>query len=115
MRISDWSSDVCSSDLLRDVPESQRGVWRAACNERRPATEHGIDMLFWGSIFIEPEQRVGGFYATSSVSEFRTVARLRLLNLERAGPDARTNTMRGGNESVRKRVSRWAHIQQKNK
>src|SRR3546814_2549560 len=90
MRISDWSSDVCSSDLLRDVPESQRGVWRAACNERRPATEHGIDMLFWRSIFIEPEQRVGGFYATRSVSEFSTVALLRFLNLDRVDHAARS-------------------------
>src|SRR3546814_16698000 len=32
---------------LRDVTESQRGVWRDACNERRPAQAHGIDMLFW--------------------------------------------------------------------
>src|SRR3546814_2447305 len=40
-------------------------------------------MLFWRSIFIEPEQRVGGFYATRSVSEFSTVALLRFLNLDR--------------------------------
>src|SRR3546814_1044190 len=27
MRISDWSSDVCSSDLLMAIPESQLETW----------------------------------------------------------------------------------------
>src|SRR3546814_6399293 len=27
MRISDWSSDVCSSDLLVELPANLRGVW----------------------------------------------------------------------------------------
>src|SRR3546814_3337032 len=32
MRISDWSSDVCSSDLQADRPES---AWRRAVSRRR--------------------------------------------------------------------------------
>src|SRR3546814_3398448 len=31
MRISDWSSDVCSSDLTRAVPASPRGLPCACC------------------------------------------------------------------------------------
>src|SRR3546814_2427169 len=44
MRISDWSSDVCSSDLLRDHPEPPPSDSPAAARDRRfadPAwTEH---------------------------------------------------------------------------
>src|SRR3546814_4968742 len=36
MRISDWSSDVCSSDLLRDDPHPARAS--ALADERRCAT-----------------------------------------------------------------------------
>src|SRR3546814_12760663 len=39
MRISDWSSDVCSSDLSPSAPDTAAvGVqWRAACKARRPS------------------------------------------------------------------------------
>src|SRR3546814_5064621 len=39
MRISDWSSDVCSSDLLRTVPDHVQGLFRGhaviACSALR--------------------------------------------------------------------------------
>src|SRR3546814_11859134 len=48
MRISDWSSDVCSSDLLNHVlaPAGTRsdvgtGLSRATCLVRVPSQEHG--------------------------------------------------------------------------
>src|SRR3546814_3088723 len=31
MRISDWSSDVCSSDLGRVKPEGDSGGWKRRC------------------------------------------------------------------------------------
>src|SRR3546814_11601980 len=41
MRISDWSSDVCSSDLPRQVKEGARGNGKANKNEKKDVLEHG--------------------------------------------------------------------------
>src|SRR3546814_1339566 len=46
MRISDWSSDVCSSDLCRCVrllPESERAKIALFCNVRREAVIPALD------------------------------------------------------------------------
>src|SRR3546814_11134486 len=43
MRISDWSSDVCSSDLLRSV---ERGTRAAAQRDRPPALRPDRDRQF---------------------------------------------------------------------
>src|SRR3546814_15174670 len=42
MRISDWSSDVCSSDLLRRFPEADAGPQRA--HHRRGRDTAGLDV-----------------------------------------------------------------------
>src|SRR3546814_14302554 len=43
MRISYWSSDVCSSDLLRDLPARQHPAGRLAGNLRAPLRRRAID------------------------------------------------------------------------
>src|SRR3546814_21022094 len=57
MRISDWSSDVCSSDLIpccgplrleRPAPSEQVQDWRAARRRRRK--DHGRDELCVGHL-----------------------------------------------------------------
>src|SRR3546814_3532423 len=42
MRISDWSSDVCSSDLLEELDGKGRIAPRHGCVDR-PALERGVD------------------------------------------------------------------------
>src|SRR3546814_13592497 len=97
MRISDWSSDVCSSDLLRhlalriadiDVGRQQHAVARieeAAVGERRDAA----DIAFG-----------------------RVVRRLQALDLAARGIDAengmRTEARRVGKECVSTCRSRWS-------
>src|SRR3546814_13742262 len=49
MRISDWSSDVCSSDLIDDVPDAYRAAGAAVVGAamieavRRPRRKEGAD------------------------------------------------------------------------
>src|SRR3546814_2686013 len=51
MRISDWSSDVCSSDLIptiTDVPANNNVSYHIYPNFVMPASESGIPLLqFW--------------------------------------------------------------------
>src|SRR3546814_9243025 len=43
MRISDWSSDVCSSDLSCGAEAAEPASWVGACGDRR----HGPKILLW--------------------------------------------------------------------
>src|SRR3546814_7963659 len=64
MRISDWSSDVCSSDLL----PKQEGAERVAFDDRRP---EGDDILFGpdiGSLKCG-RYRAAGFYAFGELQQ----------------------------------------------
>src|SRR3546814_2721950 len=46
MRISDWSSDVCSSDLLQHLHHPRTGGHEAAeVVEERPRLVHGVEAL----------------------------------------------------------------------
>src|SRR3546814_17258338 len=46
MRISDWSSDVCSSDLLQHLHHHRTGGHEAAeVVEERPRLVHGVEAL----------------------------------------------------------------------
>src|SRR3546814_7883311 len=49
MRISDWSSDVCSSDLLQSVPENSRGSSRQLAE---PAGQTGYECRHAALIFL---------------------------------------------------------------
>src|SRR3546814_6295512 len=56
MRISDWSSDVCSSDLLAD-PQDTVEYWRARCRSAGLGGLHVAGMETFG--FADP--RPAGF------------------------------------------------------
>src|SRR3546814_5689149 len=45
MRISDWSSDVCSSDLLADWPQPDMGPLGGVAGALRHAASEGFDQL----------------------------------------------------------------------
>src|SRR3546814_4053781 len=49
MRISDWSSDVCSSDLVRDLAERIDGVGR---EDLLVALVVGIGILFLPALYL---------------------------------------------------------------
>src|SRR3546814_16319174 len=49
MRISDWSSDVCSSDLLQSVPENIRGSSRQLAE---PVGQTGYECRHAALIFL---------------------------------------------------------------
>src|SRR3546814_16877816 len=55
MRISDWSSDVCSSDLISGQRGSQRGGGCHQRGQRRRLYEHGVG----ASIAVGIERREG--------------------------------------------------------
>src|SRR3546814_19319333 len=59
MRISDWSSDVCSSDLCLS-PGSARYVFRGGYDARCIAAEL-VDMAIRGHLQVGREARVVGF------------------------------------------------------
>src|SRR3546814_15637745 len=44
MRISDWSSDVCSSDLCQGQFPGKR-LWRKPARNSLPALRHGMEIL----------------------------------------------------------------------
>src|SRR3546814_5357700 len=49
MRISDWSSDVCSSDLSRNMSDDQR---KSATDSTRPASPASSAARVMGGIFL---------------------------------------------------------------
>src|SRR3546814_15648692 len=68
MRISDWSSDVCSSDLQRPEPSWLHGdrqrFFHVVQGSRLPVRFHGkrgfrITPQFWGIFRRSEERRVG--------------------------------------------------------
>src|SRR3546814_13287559 len=104
MRISDWSSDVCSSDLLVEA-KVQRELRRArvVAVHRQPAIEsrHGDDM-------VVPEARRGA--GTIDIDD--DLRRLRLQPIESTG--------KIGRASCRGRVCRegeisWVYVSSKKK
>src|SRR3546814_7507970 len=65
MRISDWSADVCSSDLVMPVPLALAATWDTALVERVhraaaiEATSDGVDWTFSPMLDIAPDPRWG--------------------------------------------------------
>src|SRR3546814_9756324 len=71
MRISDWSSDVCSSDLLAiagDDPRDERVVlglrYRRVARQRAEIVDpfehdHVVGATARGSVVVEPRQQIG--------------------------------------------------------
>src|SRR3546814_11557869 len=93
MRISDWSSDVCSSDLLAD-PQDTVEYWRARCRSAGLGGLHVAGMETFG--FADP--RPAGF--DSAVEFF---------------PHGRSEERRVGKECVSTCRSRWSPSHSKKK
>src|SRR3546814_11134993 len=95
MRISDWSSDVCSSDLLRltkhaagcKLQENRRGGRSAVADEDR--------------LFGQGEMDAGRFHAGDFGDASRKLAFLALLQSRLLQRAARSEERRVGKECVR--------------
>src|SRR3546814_19781898 len=57
MRISDWSSNVCSSDLQRRLQQHQR-AGDIGLDERRRAVDRAVDMAFGGQV-VDRRRQIG--------------------------------------------------------
>src|SRR3546814_2908209 len=58
MRISDWSSDVCSSDLqarIDSLHRIRRALGAARARQHRPTLRNGIDLAF--RVFVRTQRR----------------------------------------------------------
>src|SRR3546814_8237644 len=62
MRISDWSSDVCSSDLVRPARGFHQGRWRAG-HRRRRQEDRGVN----ATVAARPKPAINSFERYLSV------------------------------------------------
>src|SRR3546814_17364784 len=62
MRISDWSSDVCSSDLVRPARGFHQGRWRAG-HRRRRQEDRGVN----ATVAARPKPAINSFACYLSV------------------------------------------------
>src|SRR3546814_14129308 len=119
MRISDWSSDVCSSDLLALLKTGalQNAILTSANFSIIATDELGIIQLF--NVGAE---RMLGYLAAEVVNQLKpsdlhdpqeVIARAQALSLELRTPIAagRTEERRVGKEWVRTLRSRWSPSQ----
>src|SRR3546814_12180186 len=102
MRISDWSSDVCSSDLA--------ACCRQVCRQDRRQSEPSCQSPQDGGWGIEPAAR--GYWAQSARScDFGHVEEQRLnmaIYQARSCPPIRSEERRVGKECVSTCRSRWS-------
>src|SRR3546814_18903440 len=86
MRISDWSSDVCSSDLCVDRLENRKAFgkvlgqfqhWQFRMAERATGIENARNLYLKAALrkdsgiaFPEPEAGMAKYYATEMAGEF---------------------------------------------
>src|SRR3546814_5860481 len=103
MRISDWSSDVCSSDLaklLRDaqgLPSEAVGLWLDVTEQHLAAQR-----------IAESEERYRVLVGDSPALICRYTADLVLTYVNRTFADSRPEERRGGKECVSTCRSRWS-------
>src|SRR3546814_2252266 len=96
MRISDWSSDVCSSDLRvggtwllgQEIAEAIDGVHAVSDFEAFVAVDHGPDICH-GLRAEEGEVRVGGFEKTPAPAKVESRGREQMIG---HGPEDRKST-----------------------
>src|SRR3546814_17824721 len=114
MRISDWSSDVCSSDLEAELARSRAAAARGASGEANPQqvaeglvavierTEHGEAVIF--TVDIDPALRL-------PIEDSDLAAMLGALVENAARParrQARSEERRRGKGCARTGISRWS-------
>src|SRR3546814_18003862 len=98
MRISDWSADVCSSDLVRSVPGAGRGErMEIAGRFRRGGADRSEDML--AALHAFAHARLDGEYVVAGVADLEGA------HLPR--PRLRSERRRGGEECVSTGKYRW--------
>src|SRR3546814_16379669 len=109
MRISDWSSDVCSSDLLGPiiVPRVLRGVWL----QRPEATAIGHKVCF--AEILTPDDETAGI--DESLVDGGEALVVELLHIHAHDLGARSEERRVGNECVSPCRSRWSPYHKKKK
>src|SRR3546814_15973580 len=103
MRISDWSSDVCSSDLGLSVAQAARrlgektATWQGWENERAEPRSNKL-MMVAGAFGVSPTWLPGGYGDGPNEVLEDEVQTLRQRSEER----------RGGKECVGRWCARWA-------
>src|SRR3546814_1866721 len=114
VRISDWSSDVCSSDLLtRALMDEEYDVWGVACSTKGSATLVIVNGPVRSEIAINCGTNVfgPGFRANATIGR---AVRLMILNLGGARPNEldkgtlRSEERRVGKEGVSTCRNRWS-------
>src|SRR3546814_13626422 len=100
MRISDWSSDVCSSDLLDDgedgrMLDQRGGTFRASEQPPEPLGRRAVETALAKRSARERAGKIG-------------IERGDRLGRKRIGNDARSEARRVGKECVRTCRSRWS-------
>src|SRR3546814_7731679 len=106
MRISDWSSDVCSSDLLRHETagaavslQVETTVWALLCARRRAGPQRGADtQQDQQQREDEPDTGAAGKRPARSRGLLRPVPHLTPGRTCRRGPGASTYRSRGRSE-----------------
>src|SRR3546814_11806888 len=100
MRISDWSSDVCSSDLNKAPPIPERSRTRGCCASFQPSlTAH-----------TQPDIDAVGDPCHHDHAEGERIAKMRILQHVTAnlGKEQRSEERRVGKECVSTCRSRWS-------
>src|SRR3546814_19426805 len=98
MRISDWSSDVCSSDLSQPDHTEKRTMWDLLQAEEKT----GVALS--ESLAMMTASAVSALVFAPPDSEYFAVGKIQKDQLR----DYRSEESRGGKECVRKCRSRWA-------
>src|SRR3546814_13850486 len=103
MRISDWSSDVCSSDLLHELGE--RG-----CHERSGGRyeRRRIEVAVWTFIM---SKHVGPTATASDLNSLDGITndQLQALPLSRTGPEPETYRAADGSTVGHGGLAPWTH------
>src|SRR3546814_17906232 len=103
MRISDWSSDVCSSDLLDQTKEHAAGRWRcfSSCEWKRRRK-------------IAAKTRIGDPFPPAKRHQIKSVRKRRYAFRHEPYP-CRSEARRVGKGCGRTCRSRWEPVNSKNK
>src|SRR3546814_20399108 len=106
MRISDWSSDVCSSDLLEKLAGYWPDIEKSRAEARQLFKKAGVDL---SKTYVLNNRGVDQPYKivrTWLIDQFRQVG----LNVEQGGQTTgpRSEEHRVGKESVSRSNDRWS-------